>query len=73
MVLIMIARHPSAITIMKVWKKKKKDLLLTGPGNYKAHLGPHSKVSGGKKRERGRGERERLTLSFPFINISLFH
>ena len=30
-------------------KKKKKGLLLTGPGNYMTHLGPHSKVASRKK------------------------
>ena len=35
-------RCPSAITIGNLWREK--DLLLLGPGNYMAHLGPHSKV-----------------------------
>ena len=39
---VRIARHPSAITIRKLWENK--GLLLTGPGRYTAHLGPHSKV-----------------------------
>ena len=52
-VLIMIARHPSAITIRKLWKKKK-GLLLTGRGNYMTHLGPHSKVAS-RKKARGPG------------------
>ena len=43
-VLIMIARRPSAITIRKLLKSK--GLLRTGPGNYTAHLGPHSKLAG---------------------------
>lgn len=33
---LMIARCPSAITIMKLWKSR--DLLLTRPGNYMAHI-----------------------------------
>lgn len=36
---------PLAITIRKLGRKKK-GLLPTGPGNYTAHLGPHSKVTG---------------------------
>lgn len=43
-ILIMIARPPSAIIIRELCKNK--DLFLTGPGNYIAHLGPHSEVVG---------------------------
>lgn len=43
-VLTIFARHLSAITIRK-FKEKKKSLLLTGPGEYKA-LGPHNEVKG---------------------------
>lgn len=51
--LTMLARCPSVITIRKPWKNK--DLLLTGPGNCIAHLGPHSEVMGGAGVENTRG------------------
>ena len=38
-VLIMIARCPSSITIRKL--RKIKSLLFIRPANYAAHLGPH--------------------------------
>lgn len=45
LVVIIIARCSWGITIRKLWrKKKKKGLLLKGPGNYVADLGPHSEV-----------------------------
>ena len=46
-VLIMIAMHPSAITIIgNIKKKNNNSLLLTGPGNYTSYLGPHREVTG---------------------------
>ena len=51
-------KMPSAITIRKLRKKKKKDLLLTGLGKHTAHLGPHSKFTS--------KERERMCLGFCF-------
>ena len=55
-VLIMIARHLSAITMRML-------LLLTGCGNYKAHLGPHSEIKGERQRQEERHrEREVLLL-----------
>lgn len=42
-VLFMIARCPSAITIRKHWKDT--GLLLIRPGNYTAHLGPYREVT----------------------------
>lgn len=56
-VLIMIARHPSATTIRKLWKNK--GLFHIGPGNYTAHLGPHGGRWRGMEREKQReGEKE---------------
>lgn len=48
--LIMIARCPSAITIRKL--RTNKGLLLGGPGNYKAHLRLHLKVTGRESMQR---------------------
>lgn len=47
LVVLMIARHPSAPTISTLGKNK--GLLLTRPGNYTAHLGSFNKVRGRKK------------------------
>lgn len=46
-VIVMIARHPSAITIRKLWKVT--ILLCTRPGYHRARLGPHSKVLEGER------------------------
>lgn len=43
-ILVMISRHTSAITIRKHLKKVY--LLLTGPGNYTTHLGPDNEATG---------------------------
>lgn len=50
-VIIMIARHPSAITTRKLGKDT--GLLLTRPTRYTAHLGPYSRAREGE-REGGR-------------------
>lgn len=42
LVVLRIVRCPSATTIRKLGKNK--GLLLTRPGNYTIHLGPHSVV-----------------------------
>ena len=34
---------------------KNRGLLLTGPANYTAHLGPHREVMGGERASRARG------------------
>ena len=47
--LMMIARHPSAISFRKLRGKS----FITGPGNYTAYLGSHSEVMG-RERERER-------------------
>ena len=57
MVLIMIARHLSAITVRKLLKNE--GILLTRPGITLAHLGPH-------KRSQGEREKERKGLGFCF-------
>lgn len=49
-VLIMIAKCQSAITIRKLWTNK--GLLLGGPGNYKAHLRPHLEVTSRESMQR---------------------
>ena len=41
-VLILIARCPSAEIVRKL--EKNKSLLFTGSGNYTVHLGPHSEA-----------------------------
>lgn len=43
-VLFMIVRCPSEIPIRRLWKNI--GVLLTGPVNYTAHMGPHSEVTG---------------------------
>lgn len=45
LMILMTARHSSAINIRTLWKKKK-DLLLTCPEDYMVHLGPHREVEG---------------------------
>lgn len=58
MVLSMIARHTQQYhqEISKIKKKKKKGLLLTSPGNYMSHLGPHSEAMSRKCQGEGRSE-----------------
>ena len=56
LVVLVIARHSSAVSIRKLWKNK--SLWLKGPGNYTAHPGLHSEVVG--------KEREDVCLQFYF-------
>ena len=49
-------------------------LLLTGCGNYKAHLGPHSEIKGERQRQEER-QRERevlLLLGLEFHGLTLY-
>ena len=57
-VLIMIARHLSAIIIMKLEKKK---CFITRSRNYTTYLGPHSEVA----------DRRKLTWGSAFIGIGI--
>ena len=51
--------------------KQNKDVLLIWPGNYIAHMRPHSKVSGRKRKKAKERERDQLGLSL--LLTSLFH
>ena len=72
-VLIMIARCPSAITIRELWKNK--CVLLTEPGNSTAYLGPRG--SGGWERERVLGPEVLLFMGVksraPSLLVNLKH
>ena len=47
-----IARHPSAITIRKLWNKQ---FITYRPWGVQAHQGEHSKITGGERECRGLG------------------